>query len=179
MAKDPAFLFYPGDYVTGTMHLDFECKGAYIDLLMLQFNKGHMTLDMIKHMLGHKFEHIWAQIEDKFKTDGKYYWNARLKSEKEKRVKYSESRQNNRNSKKENQQHMYQHMEDTNVNGNTNKYKGVQGGKINPMKGVEFSEDKSGVFFEDGSFQKLGEFQKEAIGLKKLIPNAVIKGQIY
>jgi len=38
MAKDPAFLFYPNDYIGGTMGMTFEEKGAYIELLMLQFN---------------------------------------------------------------------------------------------------------------------------------------------
>ena len=50
MAKDPAFLFYPNDYIGGTMGMTFEEKGAYIELLMLQFNRGHMTTHMIGHM---------------------------------------------------------------------------------------------------------------------------------
>ena len=34
MSKDPAFLFYPNDYLGGTMGMTFEMKGAYIDLLI-------------------------------------------------------------------------------------------------------------------------------------------------
>lgn len=112
MAKDPAFLFYPGDYISGTMHLDFECKGAYIDLLMLQFQKDHMSLHMIRHMLGHRFDHIWSQISDKFQfKDGKY-WNERLRIEKESRSNYCKSRKKNRNNYKHITPHMSQHMED-------------------------------------------------------------------
>jgi len=124
MAKDPAFLFYPNDWTGGTMHLSFECKGAYFELLMLQFNRGHMTLDMIGQVLGQSMDKIWPQIEDKFQTDGKVFWNERLREEKEKRVKFTESRRNNKKgsnqfSKKETHDthmkgHMTSHMENVN-----------------------------------------------------------------
>lgn len=115
MAKDPAFLFYPGDYVTGTMYLNFECKGAYIDLLMLQFQKDHMSLHMIQHVLGHKFNDIWPHIRDKFVEKDGMFWNERLRKEKENRVNYSKSRSSNRNSKKDMSNHMLQHMEDEDI----------------------------------------------------------------
>ena len=35
MAKDPAFLFYPGDWIGGTMGMTFEEKGAYMEILMM------------------------------------------------------------------------------------------------------------------------------------------------
>lgn len=38
MAKDPAFLFYPGDWLGGTMGMSLTQKGAYFHLLMVQFN---------------------------------------------------------------------------------------------------------------------------------------------
>ena len=92
MGKDPAFLFYPNDYLGGTMGMTFEQKGAYIELLMLQFNRGHMTKDMIGHTVGQ----LWDGIKDKFKKDaeGKYF-NARLDEEKLKRQRFTESRRNN------------------------------------------------------------------------------------
>jgi hypothetical protein len=123
MAKDPAFLFYPNDYLGGTMGMTFEEKGAYIELLMLQFNRGHMT----SHMIGHTVGHLWDKIKDKFVQDEKgLYYNVRLQDEQEKRLKYSESRRNNK--KGENQYtkkdehmtgHMTSHMENENEN---NKY---------------------------------------------------------
>lgn len=116
MAKDPAFLFYPGDYISGTMHLDFECKGAYMDLLMLQFQKDHMTIHMIKHVLGHKFDHIWSQISDKFKEKDGKFWNERLRVEKEKRSSFCKSRKKNREGVKDMTTHMCKHMEDEDIN---------------------------------------------------------------
>ena len=46
MAKDPAFLFYPNDWLGGTIGMSFEEKGAYMELLIAQFNLGHMTSHM-------------------------------------------------------------------------------------------------------------------------------------
>jgi len=129
--KDPAFLFYPNDYLGGTLGLTFEQKGAYIDLLMMQFNRGHMTYDMIAQMLGHKTDVIWSALSDKFTVDENgLYYNARLEMEQTKRKSYSDSRRNNRTgvnqhtgktktkekNGKPNSGHMTKHMEDENIN---------------------------------------------------------------
>ncbi len=126
MAKDPAFLFYPGDYVSGTMGMTFEEKGAYMDLLMLQFNRGHMNTHMIQHTVGH----LWEQVKCKFIQDQEGLWyNIRLDVEKDKRKTFTESRRNNMKPKNKSkdepsyethmQPHMDSHME--NVNEDINK----------------------------------------------------------
>jgi uncharacterized protein YdaU (DUF1376 family) len=123
MAKDPAFLFYPGDYVSGTMGMTFEEKGAYMDLLMLQFNRGHMNTHMIQHTVGH----LWEQVKCKFIQDNEGLWyNVRLDVEKEKRKTFTESRRNNMKPKDKPsyeppyethmQHHMDSHMENVNEN---------------------------------------------------------------
>jgi uncharacterized protein YdaU (DUF1376 family) len=92
MAKDPAFLFYPGDWLGGTLGMTFEEKGAYMEILMLQFNRGHMTTHMIGHVIGHH----WDKIKVKFKQDENGLWyNERLEQEQEKRKKFVKSRKNN------------------------------------------------------------------------------------
>lgn len=116
MAKDPAFLFYPGDWNLGTMHLTLLEKGCYIELLILQFAKDRFTEAQAKHMLNGSFDLDWANIREKFKTDGVYYWNERLKLEKEKRQKFTESRRSNGSIKKTDTKHMLKHMEDENEN---------------------------------------------------------------
>jgi len=165
MAKDPAFLFYPGDFVAGTMHLDFECTGAYIKLLMLQFQKDRMTLHMIQQVLGHRFEHIWCQIKDKFVEDGGLFWNERLQLEKEKRANFCKSRRDNKNSKKQNQ-HMLSHMENENEN-------------INAIGNVNrFNEDKTAIIFPNGKIQELGKSQKFRAQFGELRPESVKWGEI-
>ena len=92
MSKDPAFLFYPNDYIGGTMGMTFEEKGAYMELLMTQFNRGHMTTHMIAQVVGQN----WDKLKDKFIKDENGLWyNERLEEEKLKRQKYTKSRRNN------------------------------------------------------------------------------------
>ena len=123
MAKDPAFLFYPNDYIGGTMGMTFEEKGAYIELLMLQFNRGHMDSHMIAHCVGQ----LWLRIKSKFIQDENGLWyNERLDIEKTKRKAFSESRRNNIKGKNQHTKaHMTSHMEneDENVNEDLNKNK--------------------------------------------------------
>ncbi len=95
MAKDPAFMFYPGDWALGTMHLNFLEKGAYFDLLILQFSRGKFNINDVKCLLKDHFDSIWPRIVDKFKTDGILFWNERLEYEIVKRKKFSEHQSNN------------------------------------------------------------------------------------
>ena len=82
MAKDPAFLFYPGDWLGGTMGMTFEQKGCYFELLMLQFNLGRFNEQQARHTLGASYDAAWQLVKSKFKTDGIFYWNEKLDAEK-------------------------------------------------------------------------------------------------
>lgn len=137
MAKDPAFLFYPNDWLGGTMGMTFEEKGAYMQLLMLQFNRGHMTTHMIAQEVGH----LWERLVNKFTQDQEGAWyNKRLEEEQSKRRSYSESRRNNmaglnQHSKKLNGQpqfnaHMTTHMENEVENVNVS----VEGKNLNDLQ---------------------------------------------
>lgn len=108
------------------MGMTFEEKGAYMELLMMQFNRGHMTT----HMIGQTVGQLWVNLQDKFTQDDKGLWfNERLDLEKERRKNFTESRRNNISG--ENQYtkkakktgghmdgHMTSHMENENVNEN-------------------------------------------------------------
>jgi 5-keto 4-deoxyuronate isomerase len=93
MAKDPAFLFYTSDFLTGTLTMTDEQVGRYIRLLCLQHQKYELTeKDMLFICKGHD-EDIFSKFE---KTeDGKFY-NVRLREEAIKRSNYSESRRHNK-----------------------------------------------------------------------------------
>lgn len=118
--KDPAFLFYPGDWMGGTQWLTFEQKGCYMELLILQFNVGKFTESQAKQVLSICFDHAWIMLKQKFIFEDGLYWNERLKLEIEKRKKYSESRRNNglqkKTKSKKTKKHMPKHMEDENDN---------------------------------------------------------------
>jgi len=114
--KDPAFLFYPGDWMGGTQWMTFEQKGCYMELLILQFNTGKFTESQVKQVLSICFELAWPMLKQKFFFDGEYYWNERLKVEIDKRDKFTESRRINGLSPKKTakipDKHMHKHMED-------------------------------------------------------------------
>lgn len=96
MSKDPAFLFYSSDFLTGTCCMSNEQKGKYITLMCLQHQKGHLSEKDMNKICGDYDEDIF----DKFTKDeeGKFY-NERLEEEIQKRKKYSESRRLNRQGK--------------------------------------------------------------------------------
>lgn len=81
MAKDPAFLFYPGDFQGGTMTMSRHLKGCYLDLLIAQFNTGALSLEEIRNVLGNDFA-AWGTLQKKFKADeaGKFF-NEKLRAE--------------------------------------------------------------------------------------------------
>lgn len=111
--KDPALLWYFSDWFSGTATLTRHHKGAYMDLLSVQFNQGKLTLDEIKTVLGSDFGSTWPTLQKKFKFEDNLYFNERLQQEKDKRANYTESR-------RKNAKHMPKHMEDIDINKNTN-----------------------------------------------------------
>lgn len=87
--KDPAFLFYPGDWQGGTVTMSRHLKGCYMDLLIAQFNSGPLSLEEIKTVLGTDFA-AWGSLSKKFKQNPKgLFFNERLDAEKTKRLQFS------------------------------------------------------------------------------------------
>lgn len=122
--KDPAFLFYSSDFLSGTMLMSDEEIGQYIKLLCLQHQKGHLKEKDMLNICKTYNEEIFS----KFKKDeeGNYY-NERLEYEANKRKAYSESRRNNRKKKETHEEDMKnicnsyeEHMENENINENIN-----------------------------------------------------------
>lgn len=95
MAKDPAFLFYPGDWLGGTMGMTFEEKGAYLELLLFQFNNGKFTKAQAKQVLSICSASVFEKVLQKFNTEGNLYWKQKLSDEIERRKNFAESRRNN------------------------------------------------------------------------------------
>lgn len=131
--KDPAFLWYPNDYIGGTMGMTFEEKGAYVDLLMMQFNRGHMTSHMVGQVLGQNMDKLWSSIKTKFIIDENgLFYNERLEQEIQRRKGFISSRHNNLKGNNQYKKsgvvvdeesghmggHMTSHMENENENNN-------------------------------------------------------------
>lgn len=92
MTKDPAFLFYPQDWLTGTMTMPFDERGKYITILALMHQQGRMSEETICFLVGS----VSVILKSKFKIDENGFWyNERLEKEIEKRAAYSKSRYDN------------------------------------------------------------------------------------
>ena len=90
--KDPAFLFYSSDFLSGVMDLDMLERGQYITLLCAQHQKGHLSEKTIRLLVGS----CSVSVLEKFQTDSEgNFFNKRLDEEIEKRIKFTESRKNN------------------------------------------------------------------------------------
>jgi uncharacterized protein YdaU (DUF1376 family) len=110
--KDPAFLFYSSDFLTGTMLMTMEQKGKYITLLCLQHQKAHLTEKDMLNICSAYDEDIWNKFQ---KDEQGMFYNSRLRSEIERRKAYSESRRQNRTKKNISSTYV-QHMENENEN---------------------------------------------------------------
>jgi len=96
MSKDPAFLLYVNDFISGTMFLSDEQLGKYFRLLLAQHQHGHLReKDMLK-ICSEYDEDIWNKF---IKDENGLFYNERLETETVKRKSYSESRSTNRKKK--------------------------------------------------------------------------------
>jgi len=92
MSKDPAFLFYSSDFMTGTFTMTNEQVGKYIRLLCLQHQKGELSEKDMIAICGSFDDEIYSKFD---KTDTGKYINRRLFDEIEKRKKHSEKQADN------------------------------------------------------------------------------------
>ena len=130
MAKDPAFLFYTGDFTTGTQFFTDEQVGVYIRLLMAQHQHGHLSEKQVNIICRTHDKEVLSKFT---KDEQGLYFNERLDIEISKRKTYSESRSNNRkgNSSKEIQNISLNNISSSYVNHmeNENKNKDIVNNK--------------------------------------------------
>lgn len=168
--KDPAFLFYSNDFLSGTILMSDEEVGKYIRLLCLQHQKGHLRE---KDMLGICGTHN-QEIFSKFKLDedGLFY-NERLELESSKRKAYTESRRKNRSkttndkdlkeNTNEEKKHMknicktyVKHMENENENININ----INNNKVNRKRDCQGKKEEEKIHFAEFVTMTNVEYEK-------------------
>lgn len=105
------------------MGMTIEQKGAYMELLIFQFNNGPFTEAQAKQVLCICSASVWDTIQHKFKHESGRFFNTRLNDEILKRKAFSDSRRKNAShSKKQTKDEKQdvrayaQHMEDENEN---------------------------------------------------------------
>jgi hypothetical protein len=98
MSKDPAILFYTGDFLSGTAFFNDEQRGQYIRLLCEQHQNGHIPEE---HMINICKTYDSPVLKKFVKDSVGLYFNERMEKEVVRRLSYSESRRSNRLNKKE------------------------------------------------------------------------------
>lgn len=137
--KDPAFLFYSSDFLSGTLTMTHEQVGKYIRLLCLQHQKGDLSEKDMLFICGAHDEDIWNKFQ---RSESGNFFNERLKEEVLRRKAYSESRRSNR--MKKISKTYVEHMETETETETVNKKKGGAGGKKQPTQDevIQFFKDK-------------------------------------
>lgn len=92
MAKDPAILFYTGDFLNGCTCLTMEERGQYITLLCLQHQLGHLSEKTIRLSLGSVSVDVLSKLQ---KDSAGNYFNERMELEMQKRAQFIDSRKDN------------------------------------------------------------------------------------
>lgn len=161
--KDPAFLFYSSDFLSGTMLMTDEEIGQYIKLICLQHQKGHLKEKDILNICKTHNEEIFSKF--KIDEEGNYY-NERLETEINKRKAYSESRRNNRKKKEERTTYeedmknicnsYEEHMENENININKN----INIIKNNSKKDSKGKKEEEKIHFADFVTMTNAEYEK-------------------
>jgi hypothetical protein len=82
-----SFEFEYEKWIAGTAFLSRKEKGAYMDLLCMQAEKGRMTLEEIKNILNGDFEDCWLKLKSKFTEENGYYYNRKLETVKKSKPK--------------------------------------------------------------------------------------------
>lgn len=158
MAKDPAFLFYPSDFLTGTMFMSNEQVGIYIRLLCSQHQHGGIIdKDSFNALVGNNY-----LIKNKFIETEIGFYNERLTIEMEKRNKKSNNMSETAKEvwKKRKEQKQYNCKENkynciTNVKENDTIVIQPENRNINVNKDINKDkniklEDVENYFFENG-----------------------------
>ncbi len=87
--KDPAFLFYPRDFLSGVNLMNYTQRGKYITLLCIQHRKGSIAPSEMLRVANND-----EKVLEKFikKPNGRYF-NPRLREEMLKRKKYKKEQE--------------------------------------------------------------------------------------
>jgi uncharacterized phage protein (TIGR02220 family) len=141
--KDPAFLFYPNDFILGTYTMTDEQVGIYIRLLAISHTKGGKLTESEFFKINHTKD---TEVTCKFSIDEQgMYYNKRLLEEIEERKRRNEV-----------------NKENGNKGGNPNFAKG----KINPYYQKDNQTVMSSVMLEDNPIDKRSDNQKINIALE-------------
>jgi uncharacterized protein YdaU (DUF1376 family) len=94
--KNPAFLFYSSDWLSGCQFMSMQERGEYITLIAAQHQNGHLDVKRVGFLLGYGWDMVSDIVKSKFKFDNHgLLYNERLDEEIEKRKAFTEKQRLN------------------------------------------------------------------------------------
>ena len=104
--KDPAFMMYSGDFLSGTFTMNYEQRGKFITLMCLQHQKGYLTEADMKSVLS---EEDYLLAEKFYKADDGNWYNQKMTDVINERKEYTANRLKNFQKKDDKNNHMDTH----------------------------------------------------------------------
>lgn len=104
--KDPAFMMYSGDFLSGTFTMNYEQRGKFITLMCLQHQKGYLTEADMKSVLN---EEDYLLAEKFYKADDGNWYNQKMTDVINERKEYTANRLKNFQKKDDKNNHMDTH----------------------------------------------------------------------
>lgn len=149
--KDPAFMMYSGDFLSGTFTMTYEQRGKFITLMCIQHQKGYLTNADMKSVLN---EEDYILAEKFYKAaDGNWY-NQKMTDVINERKEYTANRLKNFQKKDDKNNHMSSHMEN---------HTGDEDEDESQDKSQDINQDKIDNEYQVGSEEaELEEYYQEA-----------------
>jgi hypothetical protein len=104
--KDPAFMMYSGDFLSGTFTMNYEQRGKYITLMCIQHQKGYLTSADMKSVLN---EEDYLLAEKFYKADDGNWYNQKMTDVINERKEYTAGRLKNFNKGNDKDTHIDNH----------------------------------------------------------------------
>ncbi len=104
--KDPAFMMYSGDFLSGTFTMTMEQRGKFITLMCIQHQKGFLTEADMKSVLN---EEDYLLAEKFYKADDGNWYNQKMTDVINERKEYTANRLKNFQKKDDKELHKKYH----------------------------------------------------------------------
>jgi len=85
MSKPPAFQFYPRDWLSSTLGMEWDVAGVYIHLLAWAWDNGPLPNDAAwrERVIGPDAVRLWAAVSKRWKKTARGWINLRLERQRE------------------------------------------------------------------------------------------------
>jgi hypothetical protein len=149
--KDPAFLMYSGDFLSGTFTMSYEQRGKYITLMCIHHQKGFLTSADMKSVLN---EEDYILAEKFYKADDGNWYNEKMLDVINERKTYTENRLANFHKNKDKDTHMNNDM-----SSHMENHTGDEDEDENQDANLDTIQDKNE--YQDGNTDENKEYYQE------------------